>query len=68
MSSNTALRHVAGVCIPPGPDGTAPPASPSTDGVSPYTAVQEQLGLKLEAQRGAVEVLVIDSARRPVED
>ena len=53
---------------PPGPDGTAPQASPSTDGVSLYTAVQEQLGLKLEAQRGPVDVLVIDSAQRPVED
>ena len=51
---------------PPGPDGTAPQAPPSTDGVSLYTAVQEQLGLKLDAQRGPVDVLVIDSAQRPV--
>jgi len=53
---------------PPGPDGTAPPAPPSSDGVSLYTAVQEQLGLKLDAQRGPVDVLVIDSAQRPVEN
>jgi uncharacterized protein (TIGR03435 family) len=39
-----------------------------TDGPSLVTAVQEQLGLKLDPQRGLVDVLVIDSASRPVED
>jgi uncharacterized protein (TIGR03435 family) len=38
---------------------------PSTDGVSVFTAVQEQLGLKLEASKGPVDVLVIGSVRRP---
>ena len=33
-----------------------------------FTAVQEQLGLKLEATRGPVEILVIDSAEHPVND
>ena len=40
----------------------------SEEGPSLFTAIQEQLGLKFDAQRGAVEVLVIDSAERPVED
>jgi uncharacterized protein (TIGR03435 family) len=33
-----------------------------------FTALQEQLGLKLEATRGPVDVLVIDTATRPVND
>jgi uncharacterized protein (TIGR03435 family) len=32
------------------------------------TAIQEQLGLKLEPARGPVDVLVIDSVRRPIEN
>lgn len=39
-----------------------------TDGVSIFTAVQEQLGLRLVARRGQVEVIVIDSIERPTEN
>ncbi len=40
-----------------------PPGDPS--GPSIYTAIQEQLGLKLESQKGPVEILVIESVDRP---
>jgi uncharacterized protein (TIGR03435 family) len=42
-------------------------AAPATDDAPPMlaTAIHEQLGLKLEAGRGPVEVLIIDSVERP---
>jgi uncharacterized protein (TIGR03435 family) len=42
--------------------------SSRTDGVSFFTALQEQLGLKLEPAREVVDVLVIDSVDRPTPD
>jgi uncharacterized protein (TIGR03435 family) len=40
----------------------------ASDVPSLYTALQEQLGLKLESDRSSVRVLVIDSVQRPTED
>jgi uncharacterized protein (TIGR03435 family) len=50
------------------PAGLPGPPSPPPDGPPLMTAIQEQLGLKLESVRGPVPILVIDSAELPTPD
>jgi uncharacterized protein (TIGR03435 family) len=48
-------------------DAPKPPPS-EMQGPSIFTALQEQLGLRLESQKGPVEMLVIDRAEKPSEN
>ena len=51
-----------------GPKRPRPAAPEVISAPSLFTALQEQLGLKLESAKGPVEVLVIDSVQRPTEN
>jgi bla regulator protein BlaR1 len=50
---------------PAGEPPAPPPPAADPDGPNLFTAIQEQLGLKLESARGPVEVIVIDRLDKP---
>jgi uncharacterized protein (TIGR03435 family) len=50
------------------PDAASGPNPVNDSGPSIFTALQEQLGLKLESTKGPVDVLVIDHVEQPAED
>jgi uncharacterized protein (TIGR03435 family) len=57
-----AMAQAMGMNVP------TPPNLPQSDGASLMTALNEQLGLKLESVRAPVDVLVIDSVEAPAQD
>jgi len=61
---DTGQRIEPAGTLPPGIE--RPPVDPS--GPTIYTAMQDQLGLRLQSAKGPVDVLVIDEANRPMEN
>ena len=61
-AANPAYRRTFYMDLEWSPDAASP------DKPSIFTALQEQLGLKLEPERGALDVVVIDHIERPLED
>lgn len=51
---------------PPPPGIEPPPIDPNSPSL--LTALQEQLGLKLDTDRGPVDVLVIDRIQQPAKN
>jgi uncharacterized protein (TIGR03435 family) len=71
--NHTGLEGAFNLKLEWAPEAGAAPKS-SADGVglptgpSIFTAIQEQLGLRLQAQKAPVEMLLIDHAERPSEN
>lgn len=63
LVDRTALTGAFDLELQWSPDQTADAAGPSI-----FTAIEEQLGFKLNAERAPVEVLVVDRLERPTPD
>jgi bla regulator protein blaR1 len=50
------------------PPSSDPPAAADSDGPTFLQALREQLGLKLEASKGPIQMLIIDRVERPTEN
>ena len=68
MIDRTGLTGTYDVDFVWAPSRTGPAAAPETDVVTIFSALQEQLGLKLEPSRATVQVLVIDRVELPTEN
>ena len=65
---NVTLKWTPDTGTTPMDNGREVTAASSDSGSSIFTAIQEQLGLKLESTKGPVQVLVIDHVEMPSEN
>jgi uncharacterized protein (TIGR03435 family) len=67
---NVELRWTPeGYAVRPGGDNEAQrSAAPPEAGPSLFSAIQEQLGLKLVSTKGPIDALVIEAAEKPTEN
>jgi uncharacterized protein (TIGR03435 family) len=72
QSAFTGIFDVRLDFLPDANTPAVPPPPPDAAGASSdssiFSAIQQQLGLRLESTRGPVEVLVIDHIERPTEN
>ena len=54
--------------LPPVPPGVELPPPPDPNGPTLFTAIQEQLGLRLESQKGPIDMIVIDRIEKASEN
>jgi uncharacterized protein (TIGR03435 family) len=64
----TGLHGLFDIQLRFAPETPAGPTTTAPSGPSIFTALQEQLGLKLEPGKAQLPVLVIDSIQRPSEN
>jgi uncharacterized protein (TIGR03435 family) len=70
VDDRTGLKGVFDFALDWTPDvnSLGSPAASATNAPSIFTAVREQLGFRLDARKGPVDVLVIDHVEKPTSD
>ena len=68
VTDQTGLKGIYAVKLAWAPEGLTAEAAADPAGPSIFTALQEQLGLRLEPSKDQVEIFVIDHAEKPSEN
>ena len=66
--NHTGLTGIFNFSVNWTPDDLRAATEGSADDVTVYTAIREQLGLRLRVAKAPVQVLVIDRAEKPTEN